>query len=182
MSKLDLIIGPMFSGKSSELIRRIRQFKSIGKRVLITKPQIDTRYDSGKLCSHNLESIECKILSKLSEISEDEIKNYDVLIVDEGQFFPDLLETVKRWIDKLKIHIVVGGLDGDFKRNPIGQILNLIPLADNCLKLNSLCAICKDGTEAPFSHRSIKSEESTVLVGGAESYIPVCRKHFIELN
>lgn len=179
--KLELIIGPMFSGKSTELIRRIRLLQKIDKKVLVTKPSIDSRYNVDKITSHNYESVECKVLVRLDEISDDEIKNYDTIVIDEGQFFPDLLPTVSRWIDNYPINIIVGGLDGDFQRQPIGSILDLIPLADNCQKFNSLCNICKDGTVAPFTYRLTKTNDK-VLVGGSESYIPVCRKHYIQLN
>ncbi len=179
--KLELIIGPMFSGKSTELIRRIRLLQKIDKKVLVTKPLIDTRYEQDKITSHNYESVECKVLSRLDEIFDDDILNYDTIIVDEGQFFPDLVNTISRWVNNYSVNIIVGGLDGDFQRKPIGQILDLIPMADKCIKLNSLCNICKDGTEAPFSFRLVKSNDK-VLVGGSESYIPVCRKHFINLS
>ena len=179
--KLELIIGPMFSGKSTELIRRIRLLQKIDKKVLVTKPLIDTRYEQDKITSHNYEFVECKVLSRLDEICDDDILNYDTIIVDEGQFFPDLVNTITRWVNNYSVNIIVGGLDGDFKRKPIGQILDLIPMADKCVKLNSLCNICKDGTEAPFSFRLVKSN-NIVLVGGSESYIPVCRKHFINLS
>lgn len=179
--KLELIIGPMFSGKSTELIRRIRMLQKIDKKVLVTKPIIDNRYISDKITSHNYESVDCLVLHTLSEISDKDIISYDTIIVDEGQFFPDLLTTVVRWIDNYPINIIVGGLDGDFQRQPIGQILHLIPYADKCYKLNSLCSICKDGTKASFSFRSVKSSDK-ILVGGSESYIPVCRKHYLLLN
>jgi len=179
--KLELIIGPMFSGKSTELIRRIRLLQKIDKKVLVTKPQIDIRYNQDKITSHNYESVDCKVLSRLDEICDDDILNYDTVIVDEGQFFPDLVNTITRWVNNYSVNIIVGGLDGDFQRKPIGHILDLIPMADRCVKLNSLCNICKDGTEAPFSFRLVKSND-IVLVGGSESYIPVCRKHFINLS
>jgi len=179
--KLELIIGPMFSGKSTELIRRIRLLQKIDKKVLVTKPQIDIRYNQDKITSHNYESVDCKVLLRLDEICDEDILNYDTVIVDEGQFFPDLVNTITRWVNNFSVNIIVGGLDGDFQRKPIGQILDLIPMADKCVKLNSLCNICKDGTEAPFSFRLVKSND-IVLVGGSESYIPVCRKHFIILS
>ena len=179
--KLELIIGPMFSGKSTELIRQIRLLQTIDKKVLVIKPVIDQRYIHDKITSHNYESVDCKVLSKLNEINDDIIKQYDTIIVDEGQFFSDLVETITRWVDNYFVNIIVGGIDGDFQRKPIGQILDLIPMADKCMKLSSLCNICRDGTEAPFSYRLIKSNDK-VLVGGSESYIPVCRRHFIELS
>jgi thymidine kinase len=176
-NKLELIIGPMFSGKSTELIRRIRLLQKIDKKVLVIKPTIDSRYNVDKITSHNYESVDCQVITNLNEISDTTIETYDCVIIDEGQFFPDLVKVVSYWIENFSVDIVVGGLDGDFQRKPIGQILDLIPMADQCQKLNSLCNICKDGTPAPFTFRLVKSTD-VVLVGGSESYIPVCRKHF----
>lgn len=173
-----MIIGPMFSGKSTEIIRRIRLLKHINKRVLVVKPQIDDRYISDKITSHNYETADCIVISSLEEL---DINDYDCIIIDEGQFFNDLKENVINWVDNLNKDVVIGGLDGDFKRQPIGQILELIPYSDKCIKLNSLCNICKDGTEALFSHRIVNSKDS-IFVGGAESYIPVCRNCFLSFN
>ena len=174
--KLELIIGPMFSGKSTELIRRIRLLQKISKKVLVIKPTIDSRYITNKITTHNFESVECMVLKELEDISDIIIKEYHTIVIDEGQFFTTLKETIVRWLDNFSINIIVGGLDGDFKKNPIGQILELIPHSDSCTKLTSLCNVCNDGTPAPFTLRTVKSND-TVLVGGAESYIPVCRKH-----
>lgn len=179
--KLELFIGPMFSGKSTELIRRIRLLKKINKNVLVLKPIIDTRYFCDKITSHNYESVECKTLNRLSEISDSEISQYHTVVIDEGQFFPDLKNTITKWVESYNINIIVGGLDGDFQKKPIGEILDLIPIADSCVKLNSLCNCCNDGTEAPFTFRLVCSDDK-VLVGGSESYIPVCRKHFKKLS
>lgn len=175
--KLELIIGPMFSGKSTELIRKIRLLKIIKRKVLVLKPSIDNRYLNGKITSHNYDSVDCKVIKKLEEISDDDVKNYDTVIIDEGQFFTDLKNNVIKWIDDFSIDVIIGALDGDFEKQPFGQILELIPHSNNCTKLNSLCSKCSDGTEAPFSLRIIKSSD-IVLIGGIESYIPVCRKHF----
>lgn len=174
--KLELIIGPMFSGKSTELIRRIRLLQKIDKKVLVVKPTIDSRYIVDKITTHNFESVECMILDRLSDINNI-ICDYHTIVIDEGQFFNDLKSTVIMWLNTYSINIIVGGLDGDFQKKPIGMILDLIPHSDSCVKLSSLCNICKDGTPAPFSLRTVKSND-TVLVGGAESYIPVCRAHY----
>lgn len=176
-SNLELIIGPMFSGKSTEIIKHVRLLKLINKKILIVKPKIDDRYIEGKITSHNFESVDCKIINNLNDISDSEINDINTLIIDEGQFFNDLYETVYRWLNIFTINIIVAGLDGDFQRKPIGQILNLIPLSNKCIKLNSVCNICKDGTEAPFTYRHTESKE-TILIGGSETYIPVCRKHY----
>jgi thymidine kinase len=174
-SSLDLVIGPMFSGKSTELIRRIRLLQKIDKKVLVIKPTIDNRYNDNKLTTHNYDSVECIVTDRLDSITG--VDSYNVVVVDEGQFFPDLKKTIVQWLDNYNLHIVVGGLDGDFQRNPIGEILDLIPHSDQCIKLTSLCSVCKDGTIAPFSRRIIQSNDK-VLVGGSDMYIPVCRKHF----
>ncbi len=178
--KLDLYIGPMFSGKSTELIRQIRLFQKKHK-VLVIKPLIDSRYNSDKITSHNYGSVECKVLNRLDEISDQDVNDYNTIVVDEGQFFEDLFQTVTRWVDNFPINIIVGGLNGDYQRNPIGQILELIPYSDHCYKLNSICNMCEDLVEAPFTLRLVNSSDK-VLVGGSESYIPVCRKHFVELS
>jgi thymidine kinase len=179
--KLEIIIGPMFSGKSTEVIRRIRLLKCIYKKILIAKPFIDNRYDQNKIISHNYDGESCITINKLSDISEIkklEIESYDTIIIDEAQFFSDLKINVNYWVDILGINVILSGLDGDFKRQPIGQILELIPYSDKCTKLNSLCGLCKNGNKAPFTHRLSESKES-VLIGGSESYIPLCRYHYI---
>jgi thymidine kinase len=177
LGKLDLIIGPMFSGKSTELIRRIRLLESIKKSILVIKPQIDSRYTHDKLTSHNYETAECLVLNRLDQISDPVVKSYSTVIIDEGQFFPDLFDTIVRWIENYPVNVIVGGLDGDFQKQPIGSILNLIPYSDSCVKYNGLCHKCQDGTEAPFTFRINNSTEK-VLIGGAESYIPLCRTHW----
>ncbi len=178
--KLELIIGPMFSGKSTELIREIRLAKIINKKVLVIKPMIDNRYKDDKIVSHSFESEECETVEKLKEMNE-RIKSYDLIVIDEGQFFPDLKEAVLNWVDIEHKEIIVGGLDGDFKRNPIGQILELIPYADKCKKISSLCKLCGNGNKAIFSHRITKNKEQ-VQVGGSDSYVPLCRNHYLIMN
>jgi len=177
MSRLELIIGPMFSGKSTELIRKIRLLQQINKKVLVIKPTIDNRYNEHKLTTHNYDSVDCIVLKCLSDIDMKLVKSCDMIVIDEGQFFSDLKETVLFWLVNYKINIIIGGLDGDYQRNPIGNILELIPHSDVCTKLTSLCIDCNDGTAAPFTRRIIKSNEQ-ILVGGSDMYEPVCRQHF----
>lgn len=174
---LEIIIGPMFSGKSTEIIKRIKLLQTINKKVLVVKPVIDNRYELNKITTHNQESVDCIVLNNLNDINFTTIESFDSLVIDEAQFFPDLFQVIEYLLDNFNINIIVAGLDGDFQRKPIGQILTLIPLADKCIKLNSYCSLCKDRTEAPFSFRLDQSKE-IFLVGGADKYIPVCRKHY----
>lgn len=178
MGKLEIFLGPMFAGKSTEIIRRIRKMKFIGKKILVVKPQIDNRYNEDKITSHDYETADCIIVTNLSELN---VKDYNTIIIDEGQFFNDLKEYVISWVDIFDINVVVAGLDGDFQRQPIGQILELIPYADSCIKLNALCSKCKDGTNASFTHRIIHSNEQ-ILIGGSDTYIPLCRKCYLNMN
>lgn len=179
-ANLEIIIGPMFSGKSTEIIRRIRLLQKIDKKILVVKPSIDNRYTSDKITSHNYESVDCLVVNNLNDIDRCVIEAHDVVVIDEGQFFGDLVETIDFWLKSFNINIIVAGLDGDFQQKPIGKILNLIPLSNKCVKLNSLCNICKNGTEAPFSFRLVQSKE-TVLVGGSDEYMPLCRTHYNQL-
>ena len=177
---LELIIGPMFSGKSTELIRKIRLAKIIDKKVIVIKPIIDIRYKNNKIVSHSFESEECESIQLLAEMDQ-KINNYDLIVVDEGQFFSDLKEFVLKWVDVNKKDVIVGGLDGGHKRNKIGDILELIPYSDSCVKIKSLCKKCNDGTHAIFTHR-MNDNQAQVEIGGAETYIPLCRKHYLTLN
>ena len=178
---LEIIIGPMFSGKSTEIIRRIRLLQKIDKKIIVVKPIIDNRYTSDKITSHNYESVDCVVINNLADIDQSIIKTHDTIVIDEGQFFDDLVDTVEFWLKSFNINIIVAGLDGDFQQKPIGKILNLIPLSNKCIKLNSLCNMCKDGTEAPFSFRLVQSKEA-VLVGGSDKYMPLCRTHYNQLS
>jgi thymidine kinase len=173
---LELVIGPMFSGKSTKLIRKIQLAKSINKKVLVIKPLIETRYGENKLSSHSLEYELCQSSSTLETFSND-VLNYDVIVIDEGQFFPDLKQYVLLWVDKFGKDVIVGGLDGDSEKHPFGQILQLIPYSDKCKKLSALCKDCNDGTLAIFTRRNIKYDHQ-IKVGGIESYSAVCRKHY----
>jgi thymidine kinase len=175
--ELKLFIGPMFSGKSSELIKEIRLARVINMKVLVVKPSIDNRYDEKMIVSHSFDKEECLTTSELSKIDEI-ITNYDVIIIDEGQFFKDLKEMVVKWTDVYKKKVIIGSLDGDFMRQPIGSVLELIPYADKCVKLNSLCKICNDGTNAIFSYRLNNNGIEQIKIGGSESYMPLCRKHY----
>ena len=177
--KLELFIGPMFSGKSTELIKNIRLYKIINKKVLVIKPTIDNRYNNKCIVSHTGEKEECIITDDLEHILEQTIKQYDVIIIDEGQFLKSLKKYCLLWVEKYNKHIIIGGLDGDFQRNPIGEILDLIPYADKYTKLCALCTYCNNGTIAIFSKRINNNNNNIILVGGADVYVSVCRYHYI---
>jgi thymidine kinase len=186
MGKLELIIGPMFSGKSTELIRHIRMMKVINAKYIVIKPKIDNRYESDKIVSHNKDSESCIVVDDLNEVTDEMIIDCIYLIIDEGQFLKNLKNKVLYWVEKLNKNVIIGGLDGDFQRNPIGEIIALIPYADICNKKTALCKICNDGTNALFSHRICGENKSDnkdqILIGSNDSYIPLCRKHYLTVN
>ena len=182
MGKLELIIGPMFSGKSTELIGHIRMMKVINAKYIVIKPKIDTRYEANKIVSHNKDSECCVTVNDLNEITDDKIIDCKYLVIDEGQFIKNLKSKVLYWVEKLNKHVIVSGLDSDFQRKPIGEILDLIPYADMYKKKTALCKICNDNTPALFSHRILNENKDQILIGTNDIYIPLCRSHYLDLN
>lgn len=184
--KIELVIGCMYSGKSTELQRRIRRFLSIQKTVMVIKHASDIRYDNGNyLSTHDQTTIPCISVNKLDFIKTKQpvelyktFINTDVIVVEEGQFFTDLLEMIVYSADIMKKHCIIGGLNGDFQRNPFGDINLLVPHAESIHKLSALCVQCKDGTAAHFSKR-ITASKDQILVGSEGDYIPVCRMHYL---
>lgn len=180
MGHLTLLIGCMFAQKTTELLRRIRRYKSIGYSVLVINYAEDTRYGKHQIASHDSDVYEARSAVSLEEIKADvESRRFQVIVIDEGQFFKDLYPFVTTWTDTLPIHIIVAGLDGDSDRRPFGDILKLVPYAEEVERLTAFCAICKDGTSAIFSKYVAGKKDSQVEIGGTDRYLPVCRAHFL---
>jgi thymidine kinase len=179
---LELIFGSMFSGKTSYLLEIYKKCTFCNIPVSIINHQIDQRYHQTMVSNHDKIMAPCLQASELNQIwsvNEDNVseahitlRNSDVILINEGQFFPDLYEVV---VDMLKYNkkIYICGLDGDFERKKFGAMIDLIPLCDNVKKLKSLCSLCKNGTHGIFSMRLTNEKEQTVV--GSDSYIPVCR-------
>ena len=168
---LELIIGPMFSGKTSRLVDIYKQCQFCNIPVSVVNHSIDTRYHDTMLSTHDKVMIPCIKAKCITDIL-DTLATSQVIIINEGQFFDDLYTTVVSLLSQGK-KIYVGGLDGDFERKKFGHILDLIPMCDKVTKLTSLCSICKDGTPGIFSKRITTETEQTVV--GSDNYIPVCR-------
>jgi thymidine kinase len=171
MATLELILGPMFSGKTSYLIGIYKKNQFCNIPVAVINHSIDTRYDPVLLSSHDQIKIPCIQSTNIMDIELE--PNIEVVIINEGQFFPDLYSGVVLLLER-NIKVYVGGLDGDFKQDKFGQILDLIPLCDKVTKLTSLCSVCKNGTKAIFTKRLTTEEEQVVV--GSSNYIPVCRQ------
>lgn len=174
---LELIIGPMFSGKTSRLIELYHSYYDKGKNVLVINYSEDTRYHSSMLSTHDRVMIPCVFTTMLAEIcSESALLNKDVVLINEGQFFPDLFDVVYKMVEVYNKRVYICGLDGDFRRQKFGNLLDLIPLCDRVNKLHSKCEIC--GKNALFSHR-ITNEINQVVVGST-NYVPLCRHCYIQ--
>lgn len=166
----------MFAQKTTELLRRIRRYESIGYTIKVINYAHDTRYGTNCISSHDLDKYPATPLHMLSDVGD--LSGVNVIIIDEAQFFPDLYESVTKWADTLPIHIVVCGLDGDSERKPFGDILRLFPHAEEVVRLSSYCAHCRDGTPAYYSKR-IDATAEQIAIGGKDMYAPVCRKHYL---
>jgi thymidine kinase len=189
---LEIILGGMYAGKTSRLVEIYKKCNFCNISVAVINHSIDNRYDNALMTTHDKIKIPCIKTETLFDIwnttdqnlmdtidlskerMEDKIKIYDsqVILINEGQFFPDLFDFVIELLKHDK-QIYVCGLDGDFERKKFGQILDLIPLCDKVTKLTSLCSICKNGTPGIFSKRI--TSETTQTVVGSDNYIPVCR-------
>lgn len=182
---LEIILGPMYASKSTRLVEIYKQYKFCNITVTVINHIIDKRYDNELLSTHDQVKIPCLQASELNDLwnnngyekkdlwAHNAVRDSSVILINEGQFFPDLYDVV---VDMLNCNkkVYICGLDGDFERKKFGQILDLIPMCDKVTKLTSLCSQCKDGTPGIFSMRLTNETAQTVV--GSDNYIPVCRK------
>jgi thymidine kinase len=184
---LELFIGPMFSGKTTQLIQIYKTYKYIGKNIAVINYMDDVRYDNTQLSSHDKIMIPCIFAENIGSIWNDsrhkfydDLHNADVILINEGQFFEDLFKTVLEMVEVKHKKVYICGLDGDFLRNKFGQLTDLIPYCDKVTKLQSLCSVCKNGKKAIFSHRI--THETSQIVIGADNYMPLCRNCYYVMN
>jgi thymidine kinase len=174
---IKLILGCMFSGKTSELQREYYELSSINKKILCINYSADNRYGSDGMYNHNGERIDCFKAEKLSDVHPKLIDENEIILINEGQFFPDLVEYCQSWCEDYGKNIIVCGLDGDYKRKPFGRIPELMSIADDFIKLTAYCKGCNDLTKAIFTHRKSSEEEQIVI--GANNYEALCRKCYL---
>lgn len=177
---LHVITGPMFSGKTTELIRITRQYQSINKKMIIINYSRDTRYDAeGNISSHNLEilkkTLSLENLDSLLTTHYDLIQEVDVIVIDEIQFFRDCFDVIRYLVETENKIVVVSGLDGDYLQNPFGDICKLSAFSDYFLRLNAICKLSGNFSDAHFTRRLVSSDK-TELIGSTDSYIAVSRK------
>lgn len=191
---LRLYVGPMYAGKSSRLLADLTTLADIGHTVLFINHISDVRTTRGNdvfstHSSHFTKMSENITSVKVENLSHIDVSTFDVIGIDECQFFDDLRETVKGWVNVERKTIICSGLDGDAFMEEFGQTLRLIPLADEVIKLHARCLKCLDekrgtnlmGIPAPFTIR-VSRERDQKIVGGSEIYVPVCRHHHLIYN
>lgn len=170
----------MFSGKTEELLRRIRRAEFANQEIELFKPAIDTRYDENDVVSHNENSRISTPVNNSSEILlYVNMSTVQVVAIDEVQFFDDGIVDVCNQLANAGIRVIVSGLDMDFKGNPFGPMPKLMAVAEYVSKQHAICTQC--GDLAQYSHRIVASQ-SQVLLGEKDAYVPLCRHCFNELN
>ena len=199
---LELWTGPMFSGKTSKILEIYKQFNFCGIPTCVINYEEDNRYPNAEthLSTHDKTMIPCIRSKTMAEIADiigvsnnisvskktlsgkyvDKFLESQVILINEGQFFTDIVEWVKIAVDVYHKKVYICGLDGDFERKSFnGDWLNLIPYCDKVKKLHSYCSNCKN-KPAIFSHRLINETAQKVI--GADCYVPLCRKCYLQLS
>lgn len=173
---IELILGPMFSGKSSELGRRMRRYAIADRSCLMISYAPDDRYGGAeKVVTHDQTAFDAYPCRTLTEIPKDLINATDCIGIDEGQFFPDVVAFAEKMAQNGKI-VIIAALDGTFERKPFNDILMLVPLSEFVTKLRAVCMVCY--RDAAFSARRDLSNKLVEDIGGPEKYLAVCRACF----
>lgn len=173
--ELHIILGPMFSGKTTKLIELSARYKSF---VMVNFAE-DVRYHPTLLSTHDKKMVPCLQTKEITPLfCHKDIIASDAIFINEGQFFPDLYSAVKILVEQMGKKVYIGGLDGDFLRQPFGDIFRLIPLCDTVEKLKARCERCPN--HAIFSHRIISDQQQIII--GSDEYIPLCRACFLSIR
>jgi len=175
---IEVICGSMFSGKTEELIRRIRRVKFAKQKTKVFKPKDDTRYSKKKVTSHNANSIKSKPVNNPNKIIKLSA-NIDVVGIDEAQFFDDTLVDVCNELANSGKRVIVAGLDMDYQGKPFGPIPYLLAIAEYVTKVHAVCT--KTGKMASYTHRIVDNDE-LILLGDIKKYEALSRKAFNRLN
>jgi thymidine kinase len=189
MGKLEIIMGTMFSGKTSYCLNKIALFVELNLKVLYINIDFDNRSDL-EFSTHNsfFNSIDFKkkdkinenlTMIKVRELSNITFESYDIIMIDEAHFFDDIIKFTKKLLDNKK-HVIIATLIADYKGNKFGKVLDLIPICDEVVRLESYCIECskqKKINKAIYSKRITKNKES-IDIGGSDKYIAVCREHY----
>lgn len=179
---LEVICGPMFAGKSEELIRRIKTLSYAHQKIVAFKPAIDNRYDKTAIASHDGEKYQAYAIRKAEDILSFITDDVKIVAIDEVQFFGKEIVPICEHLSESGIRVIVAGLDTDFRGEPFGPMPDLLARAEFVSKLSAVCTIC--GCAATRTQRLVDGapanyDDPIILVGAKESYEARCRKHHI---
>lgn len=175
---IEVICGSMFSGKTEELLRRLKRARFANQKVMIFKPQTDVRYSDKKVVSHDANEIVSNPVEKAQDILN-LVEGVDVVAIDEAQFFDAEIIEVCNQLANNGLRVIVAGLDMDFKGNPFGPMPHLMAVAEFVTKVHAICT--KTGNLAHYSHRTAENDE-LVLLGERNEYEPLSRAAYFKLN
>lgn len=180
VGEIKLYVGCMYAGKSDNVIRELKKWKPhpANVRCIMLKPAEDIRYSDTHVCTHDGVRYPAKSVATLAEIEDDLVQNYDVIGIDEGQFFPDLAEVVVRLADVHQKKVYVAALDTTWEREPWPQVVKLCPQATSVHKVHAICQRC-GSSHGIFTQRTSGGTQ-LVEIGASNSYISVCRACFVQ--
>ncbi len=178
--RVEVICGSMFSGKTEELIRRVRRLIIARQQVQVFKPAIDTRYSIQRVTSHNGQDFEAYAVGGAQGILDQLADDTTVVAIDEAQFFDPAIARVVELLSARGMRVIVAGLDMDFRGEPFGSMPVLLSRADDVQKLHAICMVC--GEDASRTQRLVdgqpaRYDDPVIMVGAAEAYEARCRKH-----
>lgn len=179
---IEVICGSMFSGKSEELIRRVRRSQFAKQKIAVFKPEIDNRYSEEAVVSHNGTTVIARPIKSPKEIWDHISDDFDVIAIDEAQFFEDDIVEIVQQLANHGFRVILAGLDQDFKGVPFGPMPNLMAIAELVTKLQAVCSVC--GSPSSRTQRLINGQpagidDPVILVGASEAYEPRCRHHHV---
>ncbi len=179
---VEVITGPMFSGKTEEFIRRLRRAVIARQKVQVFKPSIDVRYGEDKVTSHAGDEFHATPIAQINDLWQHLAEDTTVVGIDEAQFFDEHILTIVQQLADRGIRVIVAGLDMDFRGEPFGPMPQLLAQADRVDKLQAICMVC--GRPATRTQRLVNGQparydDPVVIVGAAELYEPRCREHHI---
>ncbi|OIQ19890.1 MAG: thymidine kinase [Bacteriovorax sp. MedPE-SWde] len=173
---IEVVCGPMFSGKTEELIRRVKRAQIARQKVQIFKPVIDNRYSKTDVVSHSSQAIEATPVTDAIDILQKVFDSTRIVAIDEVQFFDDAIIKVISKLARRGIRVICAGLDQDFKGQPFGPMQQLLCIADDVMKVAAICTVC--GVPASKTYRKPSTNKDQVLVGETDLYEARCRSHF----
>ncbi|MCB9498439.1 MAG: thymidine kinase [Bacillales bacterium] len=177
VGSIEVICGPMFAGKTEELLRRVRRLEYAKKNVVLFKPQIDDRYDKSYIVSHNQNKALCVALKQADEMLEYVKDDTDCVVIDEFQFLDDNAVDIALHFAKMGKRIIVSGLDKDFRGEPFTNMPRILALADSVTKLSAICVKCGEAatcTQRMVNGKPAPYDNPQILVGASESYEARC--------